>query len=240
MRGMSCSKGRAVNGLAIGAVLMAALSVLSGCHDRRQGVTTPFGDGVEQWGTKLPYDRWQINRFHPKNLPAVMTFAIVQDGNIDRTTYRNLDPTRPSQISVGKWSKIIGNFSANYNVGNALPVSMHFCWDSVIDKQPYETLIWFGRETWQQMTTRYAAWEDPKKPFWRSDVIIGLAPGGVVRVWLSNQGDPAVMQRGARISTVAGDKRRMCKGITQHPYGYVYYGGTPDFIKGKTYPYGEW
>ncbi|EET5546969.1 type VI secretion protein, partial [Escherichia coli] len=25
-----------------------------------------------------------------------------------------------------------------------------------------------------------------------------------------------------------------------HPDGYVYYGDTPDFIKGKIYPYGNW
>ncbi|EES2679932.1 type VI secretion protein, partial [Escherichia coli] len=24
------------------------------------------------------------------------------------------------------------------------------------------------------------------------------------------------------------------------PDGYVYYGDTPDFIKGKIYPYGNW
>ncbi|EEY8585763.1 type VI secretion protein, partial [Escherichia coli] len=26
----------------------------------------------------------------------------------------------------------------------------------------------------------------------------------------------------------------------KHPDGYVYYGDTPDFIKGKIYPYGNW
>ncbi|HHL2502100.1 TPA: type VI secretion protein, partial [Yersinia enterocolitica] len=37
-----------------------------------------------------------------------------------------------------------------------------------------------------------------------------------------------------------GDNMLICKGITKHPNGYVYYGKTPEFIKGKTYPYGNW
>ncbi|HHT0450427.1 TPA: DUF2931 family protein, partial [Klebsiella michiganensis] len=32
----------------------------------------------------------------------------------------------------------------------------------------------------------------------------------------------------------------MCKGVTGHPDGYIYYGETPDFIKDKKYPYGNW
>jgi len=40
--------------------------------------------------------------------------------------------------------------------------------------------------------------------------------------------------------TLSGDRLDICKGVTQHPNGYVYYGDTPQFIKGKTYPYGNW
>jgi hypothetical protein len=32
----------------------------------------------------------------------------------------------------------------------------------------------------------------------------------------------------------------MCKNITGHPNGFTYYGDTPEFIKGKKYPYGVW
>ena len=218
------------------------LFLLSGCQvkDRRAGVKTPFGDGVEEWGKKLPYKQWQFVFFYPAHMPAVVTLAVVEDGNVAVTTYRRPDTPRESRHSIGKWSSTVGNFLAVYNTGTALPVSMHFCWDSVIDRKPYETLIWFDRETWQQMTAPYPVRFGTEKEYWRSDMIIGLAPGGVVRVWLSNQDEPAVLQSKARISTVSGDDRLMCKGITQHPYGYVYYGETPEFIKGKTYPYGEW
>ncbi|MEC5341403.1 DUF2931 family protein [Brenneria populi] len=245
MRWSEYSEDMMISKLRITAAALAGVVALAGCHDRREGVTTPFGEGVAQWGKKLPYDNWQFNFFYPKNLPAVVTLVIVEDGEIGETVYRRLDPTEPSQSSVEKWSRVIGGFPADFYIGKALPVSMHFCWDSVIDKKPYETLIWFDRETWEQMTTRYADNIYPDKPFWRRNMLIGLAPGGIVRVWLDNQGDPAVLQRGARISTVSGDQRMMCKNIRSRinfnysvPDGYDQF--IKDFIKGKTYPYGNW
>jgi hypothetical protein len=44
-------------------LMVAVLGVilLSGCHDRRAGVKTLLGDGVEQYGQKLPYDHWHFN-----------------------------------------------------------------------------------------------------------------------------------------------------------------------------------
>ena len=220
------------------AVLMVIL--LSGCHDRRAGVKTPLGDGVEQWGKKLPYDHWQFNLFHPKNLPALVTMVYLEDGDIRETLFRNVDAARPSQSSVGTWSQHVGSFSANFNIGKALPVRMTVCWDSIIDNKAYETEIWFSRETWQQMTTPYPDTYHPGKTYYRNNMLIGLAPGGIVRVWLEDNGDPAILQHPARQLILTGGEMLICKGVTKHPNGYVYYGNTPEFIKGKTYPYGEW
>ncbi|TKV09099.1 DUF2931 family protein, partial [Citrobacter sp. wls619] len=86
----------------------------------------------EQWGKTLPYDHWQFNFFHPKNLPALVTMVYLEDGDIRESIFRRLDPTEPSQSSVGKWSQRVGGFSANFNIGKALPVRMTVCWDSVI------------------------------------------------------------------------------------------------------------
>ena len=91
------------------------------------------------------------------------------------------------------------------------------------------------------MVTPYAdnRWNET---YYRSTMIIGLAPEGKVRVWLGDRGNPVVPQLDAKITTVSGDKMKMCKGVTKSDfsYGYVYYGDTPDFIKGKIYPYGNW
>lgn len=119
------------------------------------------------------------------------------------------------------------------------------CWDSVIDKKAYETEIWFSRETWQQMTTAYADTYKPGKTYYRDNMIIGLAPGGTVRVWLENNGDPVVLQRPARQFTLTGDDMLICKNVPNRiDFSYIEANGYDafirDFIKGKTYPYGNW
>ncbi|WP_082203829.1 DUF2931 family protein [Winslowiella iniecta] len=153
----------------------------------------------------------------------------------------------PGNIGYYRY-EIIGDNSHRTNIHGTgkvvqcrrVPVRMTVCWDSVIDKKAYETEIWFSRETWQQMLAAYPDTYRPGKTYYRDNMIIGLAPGGTVRVWLENNGDPVVLQHPARQLTLTGDDMLICKGITKHPNGYVYYGKTPEFIKGKTYPYGEW
>ncbi|MCF8578822.1 hypothetical protein L2X67_03150 [Enterobacter ludwigii] len=50
---------------------MLGVILLAGCHNRREGVKSLLGDGVEQYGQKLPYDHWHFNFFYPVNLPAL-------------------------------------------------------------------------------------------------------------------------------------------------------------------------
>lgn len=225
------------------AVLVAMLT--AGCHDRRAGVKTLLGDGVEHYGKKLPYDQWQFNFFHPKNLPALVTMVYLEDGDIRESIFRRLDQTEPSQSSVEKWSQRVGSFSANFNIGKALPVRMTVCWDSVIDKKAYETEIWFSRETWQQMLNAYPDTYRPGKTYYRDNMIIGLAPGGTIRIWLENNGDPVVLQQPARQLTLTGNDMLICKNVPNRiNFSYIEANGYDpfmrDFIKGKTYPYGDW
>ncbi len=222
-----------------------ALTLLVGCHDRRAGVTTPLGDGVAQWGKKLPYDHWQFNIFHPKNLPALVTLVYLEDGDIRETIFRRFYAASPSQSSVDTWSRVVGGFSANFNIGKALPVRMTLCWDSIIDKKAYETEIWFSRETWQQMLATYSDTHRPGKTYYRDNIIIGLAPGGTVRVWLEDNGNPVVLQHPAKQFTMTGDEMLICKHVpSKIDFNYIVPDGYDpfirDFIQGKTYPYGEW
>ncbi|MCM4909020.1 T6SS immunity phospholipase A1-binding lipoprotein Tli1-EAEC, partial [Escherichia coli] len=73
-----------------------------------------------------------------------------------KTTYQYLDNTEPSQVSVGRWNDHLGATESYYNKGKALPLMLRFCWDSIIDKKSYETLIFFKKGTWEQMVTPYA------------------------------------------------------------------------------------
>lgn len=188
---------------------------------------------------KLPYDEWKFLFIYPWALPAQATQALMVDGAGYKTTYQYVDNTEPSKVSVGRWNDRLGGVEAYYNKGKALPLMLRFCWDSVIDKKSYETQVIFKQGTWDQMSTPFTdnRWNET---YYRSAMIIGLAPGGKVSVWLGDRGNPVVSQSDARITTVSGEKMKMCRGVTNFPNGYGYTKGTKAFIDGKTYPYGSW
>ncbi|BBU12304.1 T6SS immunity phospholipase A1-binding lipoprotein Tli1-EAEC [Escherichia coli] len=213
------------------------LALLTGCNS----VSSRYADlDKTEWGyKKLPYDEWKFLFIYPKALPALATQALMVDGEGYKTTYQYLDNTEPSQVSVGRWNDHLGATESYYNKGKALPLMLRFCWDSIIDKKSYETLIFFKKGTWEQMVTPYAdnRWNET---YYRSTMIIGLAPEGKVRVWLGDRGNPVVPQLDAKITTVSGDKMKMCKGVTKSDFSYGYDEDIKEFIRDKTYPYGNW
>ncbi|WP_455817172.1 DUF2931 family protein [Pseudomonas cerasi] len=218
-------------------IIFTALLLVSvtGCSTEKSS-----SPGNTEWGyKKLPYDEWKFLFIYPWALPATATQALMVDGDGYKTTYQYVDHTEPSKVSVGRWNDRLGGVEAYYNKGKALPLMLRFCWDSVIDKKSYETQILFKQGTWAQMTTPYTdkRWDET---YYRSTMIIGLAPEGKVSVWLGDRGNPVVSQSDAKITTVSGEKMKMCRGVTDFPKGYRYTKGTKAFIEGKTYPYGNW
>ncbi|WP_279047663.1 DUF2931 family protein [Cedecea davisae] len=210
---------------------------VAGCTAEKSSSAAP---GESELGyKKLPYDEWKFLFIYPKALPALATQALMVDGAGYRTTYQYVDNTEPSKVSVGRWNDRLGGVQAYYNKGKALPLMLRFCWDSVIDKKSYVTLVLFKKGTWEQMTTPYtdSRWDET---YYRSTMIIGLAPEGKVSVWLGDRGNPVAPQSDAKITTVSGEKMEMCKGVTNFPNGYGYTKETKAFIEGKTYPYGDW
>ncbi|HGI5911249.1 TPA: DUF2931 family protein [Yersinia enterocolitica] len=225
--------------MAMDKILITALLLLSvtGCT---AGKSPSAASGETAWGyKKLPYEEWKFLFIYPWALPAQATQALMVDGAGYKTTYQYVDTTRPSKVSAGRWNDRLGGGQAYYNKGKALPLMLRFCWDSVIDKKSYETLILFKQGTWEQMTTPYtdSRWDET---YYRSTMIIGLAPEGKVSVWLGDRGNPVAPQSDAKITTVSGEKMEMCQGVTNFPKGYGYTKGTKAFIEGKTYPYGNW
>ncbi len=207
------------------------LMLLSGCQ--ASGPRTPEDTG------EMPYGKIGFVFFTPRALPALVTKALIIDTEKVVYTFRTLDSTKENPGSVGSWSSKVSRH-AQFNKISHPPALMLFCWDSVIDKKTYETSITFSpalRETMSVSTGK--DWRG--KTAWYKTLLFGLAPGGKVRIWLQNSDvvDNLPVEP-VRITTLSGDKLDACKGITQHPNGYVYYGETPEFIKGKTYPYGNW
>lgn len=109
----------------------------------------------------------------------------------------------------------------------------------MIDKKVYETYLTLPDSVVEKMRSPSGK-NDPYHNTYNT-VQIGLAPEGKVAVWLNGIGfEPNYRVTPSALKTVSGDKLELCKGVTKHPNGYKYYGDTPDFIKGKVYPYGVW
>lgn len=216
-------------------LLVTLLLTISGCH--QSGATTPGETG------EMPYGLWGFAFFTPKALPARVTYVgIIDDKNV-LYSFRNLDNTEKDDSSVYRWDKRYMRF-AQFNKARHPPVAVLFCWDSIIDKKTYETRIIFPESVRAQMMVSTGLDMFGEKA-WYSTILFGLAPEGKVRVWLQNSGGGDNLPvEPKKITTLSGEKLDGCKGITLANFDYSIPDGysqeTKDFIKGKTYPYGEW
>ncbi|AIX49375.1 lipoprotein [Pantoea sp. PSNIH1] len=187
---------------------------------------------------KTPWKRWYFAFTTPKSFPAQVTLLKLLDIDGYASTYRTID--QPRGISTERWSEKNSAGNTQFNQAKRLPQIMMFCWDSIIDKKTYQSTLFFTQDTWRKMISPYPDVLDPGKNAYRQIMLIGLAPEGKVRVWLRQYGHSDIPLIDTEIITVSGKELDMCKGVTGHPDGYVYYGDAPDFIKDKKYPYGIW
>lgn len=217
-------------------IALALTLLVSGCYASEQ--QTP-----EETGT-MPYGKWGFAFFTPHALPAVVTYAALIDSSNVVSKFRMLDSTSGDPDTVQTWNNQV-RMHAQFNKVRHPPVTMVFCWDSIIDKKTYETQIVFKPSLRETMLT-------PTGKDWRGDtawydtMLFGLGPEGKVNIWLQNSGGGKnIPLEPKRIDTLSGDKLDICKNIPTRidfnysiPDGYDQY--IKDFIKGKTYPYGTW
>ncbi|MEW6485217.1 MAG: DUF2931 family protein [Pseudomonadota bacterium] len=210
--------------------LLIAMMV-SGCHTGEPQTPEETGE--------MPYGKVGFAFFTPRALPAVVTRALIIDNEQVVSTFRTLDSTQENPDSVGSWSSKVGR-RAQFNKIRHPPAQMMFCWDSIIDKKTYETSIIFSPSLREAMSVPVG--KDPRgNTAWNKTLLFGLAPEGKVRIWLLSNGRADNLPvEPLTLTTVSGDQLYGCKGITQSNFSYGYDQDIKDFIKGKTYPYGNW
>ncbi|HFX4635074.1 TPA: DUF2931 family protein, partial [Escherichia coli] len=103
-----------------------------------------------------PYDEWYFNFFYPDSLPAEVIYVELLDTDGIYYQFRTLASTNASPGSVGQWSEKVSGMSSVFNKAKNPPMSIHFCWDSVIDKKEYETWITLAGDVWKLMLTPYS------------------------------------------------------------------------------------
>ena len=220
-------------GMRLNAVFpLLMLVMVSGCRAGEAQAPEDTGE--------MPYGEVDFAFFTPRALPAVVTKALIIDNEKVVSTFRTLDSTQSDPDVVGTWNNTTYGVGIQFNKVRHPPALMLFCWDSVIDKKTYETRITFSSALRKKMSVPTGK-DRRGNTAWYKTLLFGLAPEGKVRIWLQNSGPAANMPvKPVKITTLSGDKLDVCKGITEHPNGYVYYGETPAFVIGKTYPYGNW
>ncbi|SQB20787.1 Protein of uncharacterised function (DUF2931) [Citrobacter koseri] len=130
--------------------------------------------------------------------------------------------------------------SVIFNKVKKPPQYIVFCWESYIDKQTYETSAVFGPETWLRMKTPADhTWDGDA--VWYDNLLFGLSPGGKVDVWFPDvAGRPSLPVKPLKMWTLAGNEMTLCKDYVVPGGTFNFIQSTQDFIKGKTYPYGNW
>ncbi|MDH0064195.1 DUF2931 family protein [Leclercia adecarboxylata] len=215
---------------------LAVVLLVSGC--RASEPQTP-----EETGS-MPYGKWEFAFFTPRALNAVVTYAAIIDSGNVVYRFRMLDGTPGDPDTVETWNKFV-RMHAELNKARHPPVAIMICWDSIIDKKTYETQIIFKPSLREIMLTPTG--KDRKgETAWYKTMLFGLAPEGKVKIWLQNSsGGENVPVEPKRMVTLSGDRLDICKGVPTRidfnysiPDGYDQF--IKDFIKGKTYPYGNW
>lgn len=211
---------------------LLSVLTLTACHGAGQPNT------AAQNGVPI---KWTFNFFTPKALPAVVTFAVVQDADGKVYEFNTLNSTPDLPNVIGEWNDKDRAPGGYWNHVERPPRHIIFCWDSVIDKKVYETHLTIPKPVLEKMLRPSVNRDYQGNTAYYDRVQIGLAPEGRIAVWLQGINlEPNYRVTPSVLYTLSGDKLDICKGITKSDFSYGYDKDIKDFIKGKKYPYGEW
>ncbi|MDR3104597.1 MAG: DUF2931 family protein [Yokenella regensburgei] len=189
----------------------------------------------------LPYGEWFFSFITPRDLPSAVLHARIIDTDGYLYTFNTLDIASSDPDSVEKWDESAHGGGTQFNRAKKPPQYMIFCWESYIDQKTYETSAMFAPDTWLRMKTPADHTWGNGDTIWYDSMVFGLSPGGKVKVWLSDvAGRPSLVIKPFKLTTRSGNEMTLCKNYVV-PGGYFeFIPATQDFIKGKTYPYGNW
>ncbi len=133
-------------------------------------------------GSSLPYRAWRLGFLTPNNMEVWIETADVEDVN-GRIFFRAGSgiAATPTSRKSADWSPIISVGAGRDVVGAALPRHIYVRWQSLVEPQTYRVTLDIperARELMLQKPTPDARW-------YNDAVAIGLAPGGIVKVWIT-------------------------------------------------------
>uniref|UniRef100_UPI00131AFEC0 DUF2931 family protein n=2 Tax=unclassified Pseudomonas TaxID=196821 RepID=UPI00131AFEC0 len=139
---------------------------------------------------KLPYDAWYLGFLAPNYMEVWLEQANIGDnsGRIFPNAMGGVvamgEPASLSATAKG-WPKRIGSGKGRYLTGLDLPYVVSLRWQSMVEPQTYHALFTIPDWAQQKMTEQLPANYPSGRTFdYRESLTIGLAPGGIVKVWI--------------------------------------------------------
>ena len=221
------------------ALALTLLLTATGCSPHKSHPLQSNQAASGDW--TLPYGEWNFSFITPAELPAEALHARVIDTDGYLYTFNTLDQTCRATDSIDTWASTVHGPSIIFNKVKTPPQYIVFCWDSYIDQQTYETSAVFGPDTWLRMKTPADHTRPSGAPVWYDSMVFGLSPGGKVNVWFSDVGGrPSLRVKPLKLMTRSGKDLTLCKDYVVPGGSFNFLPETQEFIKGKTYPYGNW
>lgn len=166
-----------------------------------------FGGCTTDHRQSLPPDGWSLNFFTPDYMEAWIETADVVDINdrvfrragsgVPATGYpRGLSKGIPAHFKgdANGWFKDPGG-KGRYVTGADLPRLVYVRWQSMAEPQTYEVYIEITESVRQLMRKRedvFCAFEGKVITDYRELLVVGLAPGGIAKVWVGGPCLPAI------------------------------------------------
>jgi len=158
-----------------------------------------LGGCTQDHRTSLPYDAWSLNFFAPPYMEAWIETADVVDinervfrgagsGGVTTGYPRALSKGIPAKFN-GKpkgWAKHPGG-SGRRVMGAEMPRLVYVRWQSLVEPQTYEAYIEIpesAREAMRKSEDVFCAFDGKVITDYRKLLVVGLAPGGIAKVWV--------------------------------------------------------
>ncbi|QMR77065.1 DUF2931 family protein [Enterobacter sp. RHBSTW-00175] len=220
-------------------LILTLLLIAAGCSTQKRHPLQSNQAASGDW--TLPYDEWNFAFITPRELPSMVNHARVIDTDGYLYTFNTLDPTFWDINSINEWPEYAHGYGVHFNKVKKPPQYIVFCWDSYIDQQTYETSAVFGPETWLRMKVPADHISPTGRTVWYNRMVFGLSPGGKVNVWFSDvAGRPSLRVKPLKLMTRSGKDLTLCKDYVVPGGSFNFLPETQEFIKGNTYPYGNW
>lgn len=158
-------------------VVLVAL-LLNGCSTANSG--------------SMPYDAWRLGFSAPNYMEVWIETADVVDiqGHIYRRAMSGIPAIQTPPNNSGNpkgWFKRPGWGAGKYVRGADLPKTIYVRWQSLVEPQTYKVAIEIPDSTREIMRKKeevFCAFDGKVITDYRNALVIGLAPGGIAKVWV--------------------------------------------------------